>query len=121
MTNTEFYTYLDGGALTVVQLQHTWQYALAIKTCPDDLVEPITVANPKIAAEYARQEAVFDVLDAPNALAVAVPAAGEAEALALIAAASPEVRAEYAAGLGMAEYTQEQLCTQYKQLILGEA
>jgi hypothetical protein len=120
MTNTQVYEYLDAGARSAVTLDHVWQYALAIKVCPDDIVEPLTLANPKLAAEYARQEAVFEVLDAPNTLAVAVAAVGEAEALALIAAASPDVRAEYAAGLALAEYSQEQLCAQYKQLILGE-
>jgi hypothetical protein len=120
MTNTQFYEYLDAGALTAIQLKHTWQYALAIKVCPDDVVEPLILANPKIAAEYARQEAVFDALDAPNALAVAVADVDEAQALALIAAAPPDVRAEYAAGLALAEYSQEQIMSQYRQLILGE-
>lgn len=120
MTNTQFYEYLDRGALTAIQLQHTWQYALAIKVCPDDQVEPLTVLNTKLAKEYARQEAVFEALDAPNALTVAVAAADEAQALELIAAAPADVRAEYAADLAMGEYSQEQLMAQYRQLILGE-
>lgn len=120
MRNVEFYKYIDEGALAAVKLAHVWQYALAVKVCPDDVVEPLTVANPKLAAQFAREEAVFDALDAPNALDVAVANVSEAQALQLIAAAPADVRAEYAAGLGLAEYSQEQLCTQYKQLILGE-
>jgi hypothetical protein len=120
MTNAEFYEYLDGGALTAVPLAHVWQYALAVKVCPDDVVEPLTVANPKLAAQFAREEAVFDALDAPNPLHAAVADVSEAQALAIIAAAPPDVRAEYASGLALAEYTQEQLCTQYRSLILGD-
>lgn len=120
MKNTEFYKYLDDGALTAIKLAHVWQFAAAISVCPDEIVQPLTTVNPKLAADYARQESVFDALDAPNALDVAVAAASETEARRLIAAADPATRAEYAAGLALAEYSQEQLCNQYKQLILGE-
>lgn len=121
MKNSAFYKYLDDGALTAVKLAHVWQYAAAIKVCPDEVVQPLTVANPKLAAQYAREEAVFEALDADNPLAAAIAdAPDEATVAELIAAAPPDVRAEYVAGLGLAEYSQEELCNQYKQLILGE-
>jgi hypothetical protein len=120
MTNAQFFEYLDGGALSPLRLDHVWQYALAIKVCPDEIVQPLTVANSRLAAQFAREEAVFDALDAPNPLHVTVAAVGEAAARELIAAADPATRAEYAADLAMGEYTQEQLCDQYRQLILGE-
>ncbi len=121
MTNTQFFEYLDAGALTPVRLAHVWQYALAIRVCPENVVEPLTTLNAKLAAQFAREEAVFDALDAPNPLHATVAEVGEAEARELIAAAPLDVRAEYAADLAIGEYTHEQLCDQYRQLILGES
>jgi hypothetical protein len=122
VNNSEFYRYLGAGADRVVGLEHVWQYALAIKACPDELVQALTVANPRIAAEFARQEAMYEALNAPNPLHAAVAAApDDAQALAFIEAESADVRAEYANDLALGEYDQEQLCGQYRALVLGES
>jgi hypothetical protein len=128
MNAAEFYAYLGEpptlppGTSTNVTLAHVWQFAAVLRACPDDAaVVTLTVANPTLAAAYAAQEAVYEALDKPNPLHTAVAAApDDAHALALIAAAPADVRAEYANDLAMAAYTQEQLCGQYVKLILGE-
>ena len=128
MTNADFYKFLGEpptlplGTSTNVKLAHVWQFATALAACPDDAaVVALTVANPNLAADYANQEAVYEALTAPNVLHAAVAAAGnDAAALALIEAAPPAVRAEYADDLALCEYSQEQLCGQYRQLVLGE-
>ena len=128
MNNTEFYAYLGApptlpeGTSTHVKLAHVWQFATVLDACPDNAaMVTLTKANPKLAAEYASQEAIYEALTAPNVLHAAVAAAGsDAAALALIEAAPPDVRAEYADDLALAEYSQEQLCGQYRQLVLGE-
>ena len=128
MTNAEFYAYLGEpptlppGTSTSVKLAHVWQFAAVLAACPDDAaVVALTVTNPKLAADYASQEATYEALCAPNVLHAAVAAANsDAEALALIEAAPPAVRAEYADDLALSEYSTEQLCGQYRQLVLGE-
>jgi hypothetical protein len=129
MNNADFYAYLGPpptlpeGTSTSVKLAHVWQFAAVLGACPDDAaVVALTVANPKLAADYANQEAMYEALTAPNMLHATVAAAGsDAAALAQIEAAPPAVRAEYADDLALCEYNQEQLCGQYRQLVLGES
>jgi hypothetical protein len=126
MNNADFYALLaklPEGASANVRLAHAWQFAAALAACPDTAAAvALTVANPKLAEQYANQEAIYEALCAPNALHAALAAAGgDAQALATIEAAAPAVRAEYADDLALAEYNQEQLCGQYRQLVLGES
>ena len=128
MNNAAFYAYLGEpptlapGTSTNVKLAHVWQFAAVLKACPNDAaVVALTMANPKLAAEYAAQEAAYEALDVPNPLHAAIAAAGsDAERLALITVAPSHVRAEYADDLALSTYSQEQLCGQYVKLILGE-
>jgi hypothetical protein len=128
VNNADFYKFLGEpptlppGTSTAVTLAHVWQFSAVLKACPDDAaVVALTVANPRLAAEYAMQEAVYEALDAPNPLhALVADAPDDRAALAILQAAPDNVRAEYANDLAMSAYTQEQLCGQYTQLILGE-
>jgi len=126
MNNTEFYAHLAklaDGAPANVKLAHAWQFAAALTVCPDGAAAvALTVANSKLAEQYANQEAVYEALCAPNVLHAALAAVGSNdEALAIIGEAPADVRAEYADDLALAEYNQEQLCGQYRQLVLGES
>lgn len=123
MNNEQFYKLLerepfDGN----VKLAHTWQFAQALKACADDAaVVALTRANPTLAADYAMQESVHEALGAPNPLHAAVAATpNDATALAVIAGAPAASRAEYANDLALAEYTQDDLCARYRELVLGE-
>ena len=108
--------------IACLEFDHVWQFALAIKQCPQQLAVPMAEANPKIAAQFAQQEAMYESLNAPNPLHAAVAAAHDDTArLMLIAAAPDDERAEYANDLALLEYSQEQVCGNYRQLILGEA
>ncbi len=65
---------------------------------------------------------MLEALNAPNPLHAAVADAPNDHAVLLLVESAPEhVRTEYAADLAMTEYTQDQLCSQYVQLVLGEA
>ena len=121
MNNAKFYAALSDPA-SLPRLKHAWQFAAALKACTDDATAVVlTERNPKLAAAYAAQEAVLEALDAPNPLHAALAdASTDAAALMLIDSAPEHVRTEYAADLAMAEYTQDQLCSQYVQLVLGE-
>ena len=121
MNNIDFYKYLHAGALDVAVFPHLWQFALAIGTCPAELVEAMSAANPKHAQAYAEQEHMYALLDAPNELAAALSTAGsDAQRLALMEAADPAVLAEYADDLALEQYSAAELCDQYRTLILGE-
>jgi hypothetical protein len=122
MNNAKFYEMLADPS-TLPKLKHVWQFALAVKACTDDAaVLALIDRNPKLAADYTAQEAVLEALDAPNPLHEAIAStSGDDEAAMLLIESAPEhVRAEYAADLAVAEYTQDQLCSQYVQLVLGE-
>ena len=128
MTNDEFYKFLGApptlppGTSTAVRLDHVWQFAAVLQACADTgSAVALTVANPRLAADYAAQEAVYEALDAPNPLHAAMAAASnDAARLATIAAANASERAEYADDLALGEYDQDALCSQYTTLILGE-
>jgi hypothetical protein len=125
MNNADFYAHLaklPDGASSRVKLAHVWQFATLLAACADDAaVVALTVANPKLAEQYANQEAAYEALSTPNPLHAAVATLDDAAALTVIGAAAPAERAEYADDLALAEYTQEQLCGQYRQLVLGES
>jgi hypothetical protein len=128
MNNADFYKLLgDGptlpeGTATAVKLKFPWQFAALLQACPDTAsVVALTAANPKLAQQYAMQEAAYEALGAPNWLQRAVDAAADDdETRLMIETAEPAVRAEYVGTLALAEYDQDQLCARYRELILGE-
>lgn len=122
MNNAKFYESLANPA-ALPKLKHVWQFALALKACKDDATAvALAERNPKLAGEYAAQEAVLEALDAPNPLHAAIAATSDDDDanLFLVESAPEHVRNEYANDLALAEYTQDQLCSQYVQLVLGE-
>jgi hypothetical protein len=128
MNNADFYKLLgDAPTLpedtaTAVKLKHVWQFAALLQACPDTpSIGSLTAANPKLAQQYAMQEAAYEALGAPNWLERAVDdAADDDETRLMIETADASVRAEYVGTLALAEYDQEQLCARYRELILGE-
>jgi hypothetical protein len=128
MNSRDFYQWLGPsatlppGTSADVKLGHVWQFDLALQACPDDEhVRVLTFANPRLARDYAAQEAVREALERPNPLHAQITAApSEAAKLAALNAAPAAVRAEYADDLAILAYEQDALSASYRSLVLGE-
>jgi hypothetical protein len=124
MTAREFYAWLD--KLTPadsgdVKLEQVWQFDLAIQAASAPQAVALTNRNPKLARDYAAQEAVREALEKPNPLHAEIAAAANSyDRLALINAAPAAMRAEYADDLAILAYAQDALSASYRSLVLGE-
>ncbi|HWS67704.1 MAG TPA: hypothetical protein VN325_33460 [Steroidobacteraceae bacterium] len=124
MNARDFYAWLGPSATLPpdtsadVKLEHVWQFDLAIQAASDSQAVALTNRNPKLARDYAAQEAVREALDAPNPLHAEIAEA--TDKLAALNAAPAAVRAEYADDLAILAYDQDQLSASYRSLVLGE-
>jgi hypothetical protein len=121
MTARDFYAWLDKftpADTGDVKLDQVWQFDLAVQIASASQAVALTNRNPKLARDYAAQQAVREALERPNPLHELVAVASDR--LAVLNAAPAPVRAEYADDLAMLAYDQDQLSASYRSLVLGE-